>query len=227
MPSGIGEIRGDLRDAKECITKDVHNYEEKLRKKMKQRKKVSEERRSEQLIVFTIQSRKELSGTQEDEEETNKAKICIEEYNNAIPEEGGQVNQKQGGMANKGKVAEGNEMTKNKKETPTTKEKQIPREGGKMNRSRGKKAHEQKAEESIEIQNSHNKLRESREDEEMDRLKEELYQERRRKEDLVRERIRLERENEKLIIRNNHLKRKHADCNMQEERYAMGEARTK
>ncbi|XP_026452350.1 uncharacterized protein LOC113352791 [Papaver somniferum] len=42
MPRGIGEIRGDLSDAKECITKDVHNYEEKLRKKMEQRKKVSE-----------------------------------------------------------------------------------------------------------------------------------------------------------------------------------------
>ncbi|XP_026420402.1 troponin T, cardiac muscle isoforms-like [Papaver somniferum] len=168
-----------------------------------------------------------MSGTQEDEEETNEAKIRIEEDNNAIPEEGGQVNQKQGLKAAKGKVAEGNEMTKNKKETPTTKEKRIPREGGKMNRSRGKKAQRQEVEESVEIQNSPNKFKESREDEEMDRLKEELYQERRRKEDVVRERIRLERENEKLIIRNNHLKKKHANSNMQEERYAMGEARTK
>ncbi|XP_026416289.1 uncharacterized protein LOC113311698 [Papaver somniferum] len=227
MPSGIGEIRGDLRDAKECITKDVHNYEEKLRKNMEQRKKVSEERRAEQLMVFTIESSKELSGTQEDGEETNEAKIHIEEDNNAIPEEGGQVNQEKGGKAKKGKVAEGNEMTKNKKETPTTKENKIPREAGRMNRSRGKKAQGQEAEESVEIPNSQNKLKESREDEEVARLKEELYQKRRRKEDLVRERIRLERENEKLIIRNNHLKRKQADSNMQEERCAMGEERTK
>ncbi|XP_026451893.1 trichohyalin-like [Papaver somniferum] len=118
-------------------------------------------------------------------------------------------------------------MTKNKKETPTTKEKQTPQEGGKVNRSRSKNAQRQEAEESVEMQNSQSKLKKSREEEEMARLREELYQERRRKEDLVRERIRLERQNEKMIIRNNHLKRKQAESNMQEERYVVGEARTK
>ncbi|XP_026442180.1 peptidyl-prolyl cis-trans isomerase G-like [Papaver somniferum] len=118
-------------------------------------------------------------------------------------------------------------MKKNKKETPTTKEKQTPREGGKVNQSRSKKAQGQQAEESVEMKNSHSKLKESREEEEMAQLKEELYQDRRRKEDLARKRIRLERKNEKLIIRNNHLKRKQGESNMQEERYAVGEARTK
>ncbi|XP_026415842.1 trichohyalin-like [Papaver somniferum] len=226
MPNGIGEIRGDLRDAKDCITKDVHNYEDKLRKKMEQREKSSEERRAEQLMVFTIESRKELSETQEDEEETNEEKTHIEEDNNATPEEGGHVNLKQGGKAKKGKVAEGNEMTKNKKETPTTKEKQTPREGGKVNRSRSKKAQGQEAEESVEMKNSQSKLKESREEEEMARLKDKLYQERRRKENLVRERIRLERQNKKMIIRNNHLKRKQTESSM-EDIYDVREARTK
>ncbi|XP_026395809.1 uncharacterized protein LOC113290416 [Papaver somniferum] len=34
MPSGIGEIKGDLKDARDCIEKDVHNYDEKLRRKI-------------------------------------------------------------------------------------------------------------------------------------------------------------------------------------------------
>ncbi|XP_026416663.1 uncharacterized protein LOC113312120 [Papaver somniferum] len=37
MPSGIGEIRGDLKDAQDCIKKDVHNCEEKIRKKIEQK----------------------------------------------------------------------------------------------------------------------------------------------------------------------------------------------
>ncbi|XP_026416056.1 vicilin-like seed storage protein At2g18540 [Papaver somniferum] len=135
----------------------------------------------------------------EDEEEINETKVHIEEHNNAIQEEGGQVNQKTRGKSKKGKVVEGNEMTKNKRETPTTKEKQIPREGGKMNRSRGKRVQGQEAEESIEIQNLQNKFKDSREDEEMAQLKEELYEERRRKQ---------------------------ADSDIQEERYAMGRSRT-
>ncbi|XP_026429338.1 uncharacterized protein LOC113325357 [Papaver somniferum] len=38
MPSGIGEIRGDIKEARDCIKKDVHKYDEKLRKKAERKK---------------------------------------------------------------------------------------------------------------------------------------------------------------------------------------------
>ncbi|XP_026429318.1 uncharacterized protein LOC113325336 [Papaver somniferum] len=72
MPSGIGEIRGDLKDAQYCIKKDVHNCEEKIRKKIKQKKKACEERRAERLMVFTIGVSEELVATQRDVEEWKK-----------------------------------------------------------------------------------------------------------------------------------------------------------
>ncbi|XP_026420513.1 stress response protein NST1-like [Papaver somniferum] len=83
-----------------------------------------------------------------------------------------------------------------------------------------KMAEENEAEGSFELHDSLDKGGKDREEEEMERLKKELYQERRKKEDLVRERIRLERQNEKLVIKNDHLRRKQAENNAKRGKYA-------
>lgn len=72
MTSGIGEIKGDLKDARNCVTKDVHNYEEKLRRKVEQKRNAGEERRAEQLMVFTIEVSKETDAIPKDVEGTDK-----------------------------------------------------------------------------------------------------------------------------------------------------------
>ncbi|XP_026432425.1 troponin T, fast skeletal muscle-like [Papaver somniferum] len=136
------------------------------------------------------------------------------------PENGGQDEVKQSGKTKKGKTAEGSEASRREKETPIVKGKRTPRGGAKINTSKRKKALKQEADESVELHDSLGKRKKAYEEEEMQRLKEELYQERRKKEDLVKECIRLERQNEKLIIKNNHLKRKQEGSSAQRGEYA-------
>ncbi|XP_026379407.1 uncharacterized protein LOC113274136 [Papaver somniferum] len=135
------------------------------------------------------------------------------------PEKGSQAEIKQREKAKKGKTAEESEVTKNEKETPAIKEKRTPRGGVKTNTTKRKKMPIQEAEESVELHDSLDKEGKACEKEEIERLNKELYQERRRKEDLVRERIRLEKQNEKLVIKNNHLKGKQAESNTQRGKY--------
>ncbi|XP_026409965.1 stress response protein nst1-like [Papaver somniferum] len=118
------------------------------------------------------------------------------------------IKEKQSRRSNKGKTAEESETSRSEKETPIIKEKRAPRGGKKTNTLKHRRELKQKVDESVEFHDSIGKGKLAYEEEEMERLKEELYQERRKREDLVKERIRLERQNEKLIIKNDHLKRK-------------------
>ncbi|XP_026444508.1 troponin T, cardiac muscle-like [Papaver somniferum] len=220
MPSAIGEIRGDLKDAQDCIKKDVHNCEEKIRNKIEQKKRACEERRAERLMVFTTGISEDLVATQKDAEETEKTTTDGEKNREMTPEKGSQAEIKQNGKAKKGKTAEESEVTKNGKETPAIKEKRTPRGGAKKNTNKRKKVSIQEAEEIVELHDSLGKKGNAYEEEEMKRLRKVLYEERRKKEDLVRERIRLERQNEKFFIKNNHLKRKQAEGNAQRGKYA-------
>ncbi|XP_026409873.1 stress response protein nst1-like [Papaver somniferum] len=220
MPSAIGKIRGDLLDAQDCIKKDVHNYEEKQRKKIEQRKKACEERRAEQLMILTIGTCEELDATRRDLDEEEKMTSDGEKEHEMTLEKGGQAEVKQSGRSKKGKTDEESETSRSEKETPFVKEKRAPRRGAKINTSKHKKKSKQKADESAELHDSIGKEKRAYEEEEIKRLKEELYQEGRKREYLVNECIRLERQNEKLIIKNNHLKRKQQGSSAHRGKYA-------
>ncbi|XP_026423300.1 uncharacterized protein LOC113319222 [Papaver somniferum] len=45
IPSGIGEIKGNLGDAKDCGEKDIENYEERLKRRKERRKSVLESKK--------------------------------------------------------------------------------------------------------------------------------------------------------------------------------------
>ncbi|XP_026426144.1 uncharacterized protein LOC113322296 [Papaver somniferum] len=149
-------------------------------------------------------------------EEAEKMTIANEEDREKTPEKESQVEIKQSGKTKKGKTVEGSEVVRSDKETPIAKEKRTPQGGAKANNSKCNKVSIQEVEKSVELPGHFGKENEAcDEDKEMKQLKEELYQERRRKEDLVRKRIRLERQNDKLLIKNNHLKRKQTERNTQ------------
>ncbi|XP_026416332.1 histone-lysine N-methyltransferase, H3 lysine-79 specific-like [Papaver somniferum] len=152
-------------------------------------------------------------------EEADKMMIFNEMDREKTPEKEGHVEIKQSGKMKKGKIAEG----RSEKETPSAKEKRTPQGRAKENNSKRKKVSIQEAEKSVKLPGHFGKENEAcDEDKEMEQLKEELYQERRKKEDLVRERIRLERQNDKLFIKNNHLKRKQTEHNTQRGENASG-----
>ncbi|XP_026416664.1 stress response protein NST1-like [Papaver somniferum] len=171
-------------------------------------------------MVFTIGISEELVAPKKDIGEAEKTTTNGEKNREMTPEKESQAEIKQSEKEKKGKTAEENEVTKNEKETPAIKEKRTPRGGAKTNTNKRKKLSIQEAEESVELHDSLNKEGKACEEEEMKRLKKELYEERRKKEDFVRERIRLERQNAKLVIKNNHLKRKQAEGNAQQGKYA-------
>ncbi|XP_026451963.1 trichohyalin-like [Papaver somniferum] len=217
MPSAIGEIKGYLKNERDFIEKDVHKYDEKLRRKIEQKRKVCEEKIAEQLMVFTIGISEEQITMQKSMEEADK--MTMEK----TTEKESQVEMKQSGKTKKGKIAEGREVVRSEKETPIAKEKRTPQGRSKANNSKRKKVSIQEIWKGVELSGHFGKKNEACvEDKEMEKLKEELYQERRRKEDLVKERIRLERQNEKLLIKNNHLKRKQTEHNTQRGENASG-----
>ncbi|XP_026451758.1 troponin T, cardiac muscle-like [Papaver somniferum] len=149
-------------------------------------------------------------------EEADKMTIFNERDREKTPEKEIQVEIKQSGKTKKGKIDEGSEVVRSDKETPVAKEKRTPQSGAKENNSKRKKVSIQEDEKCVEFPGHFDKENEAcDEDKEMEQLKKELYEERKRKEDLARERIRQERQNEKILIKNNHLKRKQTEHNTQ------------
>ncbi|XP_026409845.1 uncharacterized protein LOC113304938 [Papaver somniferum] len=172
-------------------------------------------------MVLTIGICEEMDATRRDIDEEEKITSDGEKECEMTLEKEGHNEVKQSGKENKGKTAEGSEASRSEKESPIVKEKRTPIGGAKINTSKCKKVLEQEADGSVELQDSLGKGKKACKEEMKERLKEELYQERRKKEDLVKERIRLEKQNDKLIIKNNHLKRKQEKSSAQRGEYAL------
>ncbi|XP_026435132.1 uncharacterized protein LOC113332845 [Papaver somniferum] len=57
IPSGIGEIRGDIKAANTCNQIDVRNYEGRAKKRKDRWRKAKEQRKEEEFLIYMIRKR--------------------------------------------------------------------------------------------------------------------------------------------------------------------------